>query len=242
VSFGALLEREMVVLLRGWRVAAYLVLVGILAFAYAFSLTAQVGSGSPMDNSIHGGVYILLLTLFCVGIFGTDIFFAKAESGTNTLNLLFPKKRTTVLLSKLLPTVFLYLLGLLVFSLFFLALPNPPAFYKLWGARLLMDTLLFFALLFLAVVVSIKAKSMTGSTLTISTLFVFLLFSPYILFHFVQVPYITYVNPIALEYEAILDLNDGGVENLAPFLVLFGFLLLFAGLMLYALRRMEAKD
>jgi hypothetical protein len=232
-------EREAASILRGNKIVAYFTLVGILAFTFIYVLSDEFKFAPPSENIITAGLFFLLMMIFCIVLFIADAFSGDIRQGNAHLFLLAPRKPVSVLISKITIPILLFYLSVIFFSVFLFVVPNSGAFMKLWLARILVDTLLFFTLLFFAVVISITLKPTFAPMLTVTVLLLFLFLSPYT---HITIPVLNYINPIAAESEIMHDFSDGKIENLSPVYILVVILAIFMAASYLRITRMEVKE
>jgi len=239
MSGWALVEKEFMGLLRGWRMVAFLAATGILASAFIFLITADQKGFSPAQNIETAGLFVSLQIIFCLGLFASDIISGSAKDGTLQLHLLLPRRRSGILAAKLVPPILFYLIGMAFFSLVVVSIQNSPAFLKLWWARLAVDTLLFFTLLFLVAFISVSSRGTSGPVLALVLLMLLLFFSPYLP---MKLPFLNPINPFSYEYDIVSDLSNGTFDNSFPAGILAAMLFIFAALAFIVMERKEVAD
>jgi ABC-type transport system involved in multi-copper enzyme maturation permease subunit len=239
MSGRALVEKEFLSLLRGWKMVAFLAASGILASAFIYLISADQRASSPAQNIETAGLFVSLQIVFCLGLFASDIVSGGARDGTLQLHLLLPRRRSGILLAKLFPPILFYFIGAAFFSLVVASIQNSPAFLELWWARLAVDTLLFFALLFLVALISVSSRGTSGPVLALVLLMLLLFFSPYLP---MKLPFLNPVNPFSYEYDVMSDLGNGTLENPSPAGILAAMLFLFAALAFILMERKEVAD
>jgi ABC-type transport system involved in multi-copper enzyme maturation permease subunit len=239
VSGWALVEKEFVSLLRGWRMVAFLAATAILAAGFIIFLTTTQKAALPKVNIEAAGFFISLQTVLCLGLFASDMIASSARDGTLQLYLLLPRKRRSVLLAKFVPSIICYFLGIAMFSLIVASIPNGTAFMEIWWATVAVDTLLFFALLFLVSLISVSSKGTSGPITALITLMLLLFFSPFIP---INLAFLDPINPFAYGYDLIKDMSNGTLDNSMPAGVLVVIMLVFAALSFFVMARKEVTD
>ena len=238
MSFRALVGTEALRLLRGWKASIYLALSLVLAVAVTVILgTGDPNHETPMLNMGTIWPFACLQLIFCLTIFASDAFSSDAGRGTLQLYIMLPKKRITILLSKLVVPVIFFYAGIAIFSVAFTFIPYSTGFWKLWAAMIGFDSLLFFALLFSTLFISISLKGAGAPILVSSILMLYLFIWPY-----QTAATFGSVNPFFVGASMMNDMWDGALDNTLPIL---NFILLTAGafaLSYYTLARKEVPE
>lgn len=239
MSGRVVVEKELLSLLRGWRIPAFLAATGILASAFIYLISADQKGASPAANIETAGLFVSLQIIFCLGLFVSDIISGSAKDGTLQLYLLLPKRRTGILAAKLVPPVLFYLVGIAIFSLIVISIPSSAAFIELWWARVAVDTLLFFTLLFLVALISVSSNGTSAPVRALVLLMLLLFFSPYLP---IKLPFLNPINPFSYEYDLMSDLSNGTFENLLPAGILATMPVVFTVLAFFVMERKEVTD
>lgn len=239
MSGRALVEKEFLSLLRGWRMVAFLAATTILASGFIFLITTEQKAALPKVNIEVAGFFVSLQIVLCLGLFASDMISSSAKDGTLQLYLLLPRKRRTVLLAKFVPPIVCYFIGIVMFSVIVVSIPSGTAFLKLWWANVAVDTLLFFALLFLVSFISVSSNGTSGPITVLVTLMLLLFFSPFIP---INVAFLDPVNPFAYGFNLIKDLSNGTLDNSMPAGVLVAIMLVFAALSFFVMARKEVTE
>jgi hypothetical protein len=227
--------RDMVSLLRGWKIPIYLFVIFNLSLTYVILSYTSYQYRSPYEEIITTGFFVNLIIALCIIIFFVDEIPSEMKSGLIINNMLLPKKRTYYLKSKIIPPILFYIISIIIFSLYIITIPTGICFQKLWLLRIIIDTALFFTLLFLSVSISISFSPNITTTINVIIILLFILFSPYT---FITTPYLEYFNPVACEYSIMNGLTHG-VINFLPIFSLILFLLI---LMAYSFYRIESME
>lgn len=209
MSLRALAETEVLRLLRGWKSPVYMVISMALAVALAATVAnANYHSYSPMDY--HGLIwpFVCMLMIVCITIFASDAFSMDASRGTLQLYFLLPKKRSSILISKLFIPVLFFYIGLSMFTIALASVPQTAGFWKLWAVQVAADSLLFLALLFLTLSISITLKGGMASGLVSSLLMLFFILMLLQASLRVDIP-----NPFQNQELLLADLADGTLDT-----------------------------
>jgi ABC-type transport system involved in multi-copper enzyme maturation permease subunit len=239
MSGWALVEKEFLSLLRGWRMVAFLAATGILATGFILGLTTEQKGALPNINMEIAGFFISLQMVLCLGLFASDLISSSAKDGTLQLYLLLPRKRRTVLLAKFVPPVVCYFIGIVMFSVMVISIPSGTAFLKLWWANVAVDTLLFFSLLFLVSFISVSSNGTSGPITAFVILMLLLFFSPFIP---INLAFLNPINPFAYGYDLIKDMSNGILDNSMPAGVLVIIMLVFAAMSFFVMARKEVTE
>ncbi|MEM2870629.1 MAG: hypothetical protein QW379_09485 [Thermoplasmata archaeon] len=237
MSWRALFEKDAVILLRGLRISIYLILISVLAFLYVISLSGQFNYSFPSKNVIDGGFYILLVIILSISMFSSDTSSRGVGDFEHHLLLLIPKRNISILASKMMIPPIFYLVGIALFTTILFSISNNLAFLKLWGVRLLVDTLLFFVLLSFSLILFLFLRSNYALIVSTVTLLILFILSPYVLNILPEHP-----NPIGCEYEILNDMSDGLINNFTPIMTLILYLMTFLSIMILKFHRMEVKE
>jgi len=239
MSGWALVEKEFMGLLRGWRLVAFLAATAILASGFIFLITTEQKAALPKVNIEGAGFFMSLLIVLCLGLFASDMISSSAKDGTLQLYLLLPRNRRTVLLAKFLPPILCYFIGIVMFSLIVVSVPSGTAFLKLWWANVAVDTLLFFALLSLVSFISVSSNGTSGPITAFVLLMMLLFFSPFIP---INLAFLNPINPFAYGHDLIKDLSNGTLDNSMPAGILVVIMLVFASLSFLVMARKEVTE
>jgi ABC-type transport system involved in multi-copper enzyme maturation permease subunit len=239
MSWWSVVEKELLCLLRGWRIPTFLAATGILASAFIYLISADQKAASPAANIETAGLFVSLQIIFCLGLFVSDIISGSAKDGTLQLYLLLPRRRAGILAAKLVPPILFYLVGIAFFSLVVASIRNSTAFLELWWAKIALDTLLFFTMLFLVALISVSSNGTSAPVMALVLLMLLLFFSPYLP---IKLPFLNPINPFSYEYDAMSDLSDGRFDTLLPAGVLAIMLVVFATSAFLVMRRKEVTD
>jgi len=239
MSGWALVEKEFLSLLRGWRLVAFLTATAILASGFIFLISTEQKAALPKVNIEAAGFFISLQIILCLGLFASDMVSSSSRDGTLQLYLLLPRRRISVLVAKFVPPILSYFIGIAIFSIIVGSIPNGTAFMETWWALVAVDTLLFFALLFLVSFISVSSNGTSGPITALVTLMLLLFFSP---FNPLMLAFLNPINPFAYGYDLIKDLSNGTLDNSMPAGVLVVIMLVFAALSFVMMARKEVTE